>query len=334
MSVEAACALEAEVAEVCRRRTSTPRWRQLGVEQARLAVEAVDGTRSHLHDGTAVEIEDIAIPVDQGRIPLPSGAQRLPVRIYRPAGAQELLPGLVYLHGAGWTFDGSRSHDQLARSLAASANSAVLLPAFAKAPEAPHPVALEQCYQLLVQAGAGQLRRGIDPARLAVAGDGTGGSLAAGLALLASQRGGPPLSAHVLVCPAVDPACDTPSHHARAGVAALDPDDIRWLWEQYVRDPHGSVDITAAPLRAAVDQLQGLPPALVITAEVDVLRDEGERFAGKLRQAGVEVLAIRYLGTVHGFCHLAALRRTAAARALIDQVSCFLRRANDQVAQR
>jgi acetyl esterase len=119
----------------------------------------------------------------------------------------------------------------------------------------------------------------------------------------------------VLLCPAVDPGCDTPSHHATAGGSALNRDDIRWLWEQYVRDPNGSVEITAAPLLAETEQLSGLPPALVVTAEVDVLRDEGERYASRLRQAGVEVLATRYLGTVHGFCHLEALRETSAARA-------------------
>jgi acetyl esterase/lipase len=202
----------------------------------------------------------------------------------------------------------------------------VLLPAYARAPEAPHPVALEQCYQLLLAAAENGLHDRVALSKLAVVGDGTGGGLAAGLALAATGRGGPALRAQVLVCPALDPGCDTPSHRMFAGRTTLERDDVLWLWEQYIDDLGGAVDITAAPLRAELHELSGLPPALVITAEVDVLRDEGERYASKLRQAGCEVLASRYLGTVHGFSHLAGLRETSAAQALIDQVSWFLAR--------
>jgi acetyl esterase/lipase len=126
------------------------------------------------------------------------------------------------------------------------------------------------------------------------------------------------------VCPALDPGCDTASQRMFAGCATPDRDDVLWMWEQYVKDVDGPLDVTAAPLRAELYELSGLPRALVITAEVDVLRDEGERYATKLRQAGCEVVASRYLGTVHGFCHLAGLRESGAAQALIEQVCWFL----------
>lgn len=128
----------------------------------------------------------------------------------------------------------------------------------------------------------------------------------------------------MLICPALDPSCDTPSHRAFSRQGTLDRDDVRWLWEQYLRGAGDRTELTAAPLRADIGQLHGLPPALVITAEVDVLRDEGERYASRLRQAGTSVLATRSLGTVHGFCHLPVLRDSPAAQALLEQVSWFL----------
>jgi acetyl esterase len=326
MPREIACALEDPAAEVCRRQTASRRWRELGLEMARAAVGAAGETRPPSHPDPPVEVEDIAITVEPTQGAFPTTARRLAVRIYRPAGAVRPLGGIVYLHGAGWTFHPGPGHDRLARSLASRANCVVLLPAFARAPEAPHPVALEQCYQLLCAAADDGLRGRLSSPELTVVGDGTGGALAAGLTVLVRDRRGPELVAQVLVCPALDPSCDTPSHRAFARQGTLDRDDVRWLWEQYLGGSGDTTDLTAAPLRAEIGQLHGLPPALVITAEVDVLRDEGEHYASKLRQAGGSVLATRYLGTVHGFCHLPALRDSPAAEALLEQVSSFLGR--------
>lgn len=326
MPPEIACALDDPAVEVCRRQAASRRWRELGVERARSAVGALTATPSLLPADPPVEAEDVALAIDATRIALPAAAHRLPVRIYRPVGAVRPLGAIVYLHGAGWTFDPAPGHDQLARSLASRANCVVLLPAYARAPEARHPVALEQCYQLLCAAADDGLRGRIQCSDLVVAGDGTGGALAAGLTLLVKDRGGPVLGAQVLVCPALDPSCATPSHRAFARRGTLHRDDVRWLWEQYLRDAPGALELTAAPLRAEISQLRGLPPALVVTAELDVLRDEGERYAGKLRQAGGSVVASRYLGTVHGFCHLAPLRDSPAVEALLEQIGWFLRR--------
>lgn len=310
--------LEWEAVELCRRAARRPLWRKLGVTRAREAVEDAEPLSEPVRP--PAEAEDIVLPA----------AGRLGVRIYRPAVAAP-LPVVVYLHGAGWVFHGSRGHDVLARELAGRARSAVLMPAFARAPESAYPIALEQCCSLLKWIRRDGQRRGLDPRRIALAGDATGATLATGLALRASEDDTQGLRAQVLLCPATDPGCDTPSHERFADGAYLRRDDVRWLWEHYL--PGGDfAEVRAAPLRAALGELAGLPPTLLITAEVDVLRDEGEGYACKLRDAGVKVTAIRYLGTIHGFCHLEALRETAAARAALDQVSAFLTRALGEVA--
>lgn len=273
-------------------------------------------------------MEDIGIAINVRDDAVLDVAKHLRVRVYRPLGAGGELPVLVYLHGAGWVFDGSRTHDLLARSLAVSSGAVVLLPTYAPAPEAPHPAALEQCYQLLVLIAEGRLRRAFDPSRIVVAGDGTGATLAAGLALLSSRRKRPRLASQVLLCPALDPACDTPSFREFESCAHLHRDDVLWLWEQYLPNRASWRAATGAPLEASRVELQDLPPALVVTAEVDVLRDDGELYARRLQEAGVDVLAVRYLGAVHGFCHLDALRESPSARAVVWQVSEFLRRAS------
>jgi acetyl esterase len=308
-----ASVLDAAAERLCRR-SRLLGWRELGVEGARFAVES-DGTLATAPP-VPVDVEDIALGLEA------SGP--LPVRIYRPAGADGTLPAVVYLHGAGWVFEASRAHDGLARLIAGASGGAVLMPACARSPEAGFPVALEQCYGVLDWIADRGSMRALDPGRIAVIGDGSGATLAAGAAMLAAQRDGPSLAAQVLICPATDPACDTPSHREFGERLNLRSDDVRWLWEQYLAGRERPLEPLAAPLHAPCESLAGLAPALVITAEADVLRDEGERYAARLRAAGVDVLAVRYLGMIHGFCHLDTLRETAAARAAVEQVVTFL----------
>jgi len=163
----------------------------------------------------------------------------------------------------------------------------------ALSPEARYPVAIEQNYaaaRWVVTHGAAH---GLDPARVAVAGDSVGGNMSAALTLMAKDRGDVPLAAQVLFYPVTDAAFDTGSYHQFATGYFLRRDAMQWFWDQYTTDPAQRAQITASPLRASTSQLAGLPPALVITAEADVLRDEGEAYAGKLRQAGVPVTAVR-----------------------------------------
>jgi acetyl esterase/lipase len=255
----------------------------------------------------------------------PTGS--VPARIVRPADAEGTLPVIVYIHGAGWVFGNAHTHDRLVRELAVGARAAIVFPEYDLSPEARYPVAIEQNYavaQWIVREGAAN---GLDATRLAVAGDSVGGNMTAALTLMAKERGDVPLVQQVLFYPVTDAAFDTPSYHQFAEGYFLRRDAMQWFWDQYTTDENQRAEITASPLRATTDQLRSLPPALVITGEADVLRDEGEAYASKLRQAGVPVTAVRYQGIIHDFVMLNALRDTHAAEAAINQAVATLRTA-------
>ncbi|WP_460062703.1 alpha/beta hydrolase [Streptomyces sp. YKOK-I1] len=266
-----------------------------------------------------VQSGDIAKPaVDEEWITVeggPTGSVR--ARIVRPAGAGGALPVIFYIHGAGWVFGDAHTHDRLVRELAVGAEAAVVFPEYDLSPEVRYPVAIEQNFAVarwVVQEGAS---KGLDGARIAVAGDSVGGNMAAALTLMAKERGGVPLVRQVLFYPVTDASFDTASYRQFAEGYFLRRDGMQWFWDQYTTDAGERAQITASPLRATVEQLKDLPPALVITGEADVLRDEGEAYANKLREAGVPVTAVRFQGIIHDFVMLNALRPTHAAEAAI-----------------
>ncbi|MCQ4214242.1 alpha/beta hydrolase, partial [Streptomyces longispororuber] len=274
-----------------------------------------------------VQSGEIAKPdVDEEWITVPGGPTgSVRTRIVRPAGVRGSLPVILYIHGAGWVFGNAHTHDRLVRELAVGANAAVVFPEYDLSPEARYPVAIEQNYtvaQWIVREGA---TKDLDGARLAVAGDSVGGNMTAALTLMAKERGDVPLLQQVLFYPVTDAAFDTPSYHQFATGYFLRRDGMQWFWDQYTTDETERAQITASPLRATTDQLADLPPALVITGEADVLRDEGEAYANKLRQAGVPVTAVRFQGVIHDFVMLNALRDTHAAQAAITLAVTTLR---------
>ncbi|WP_215449789.1 alpha/beta hydrolase [Streptomyces sp. ATCC 21386] len=267
------------------------------------------------------EIDEEWITVSGG----PTGSVR--ARIVRPAGAEGVLPVILYIHGAGWVFGNAHTHDRLVRELAVGAGAAVVFPEYDLSPEARYPVAIDQNYAVakwVVEQGSS---KDLDGARLAVAGDSVGGNMTAALTLMAKQRGDVPLVQQVLFYPVTDAAFDTGSYHQFATGYFLRRDGMQWFWDQYTTDEAERAQITASPLRASVDQLKDLPPALVITGEADVLRDEGEAYANKLREAGVAVTAVRFQGIIHDFVMLNALRGTHAAEAAISLATTTLRTA-------
>ncbi|MFM9443614.1 alpha/beta hydrolase [Streptomyces acidiscabies] len=281
--------------------------------------KAVDDVQSSEIDKPDVDEEWVTVPGG------PTGSVR--ARIVKPAGTEGTLPVIVYIHGAGWVFGNAHTHDRLVRELAVGAGAAVVFPEYDLSPEARYPVAVEQNHAVarwVVEQGAGH---GLDAARIAVAGDSVGGNMAAALTLLAKERGDVPLVQQVLFYPVTDAAFDTPSYHQFATGYFLRRDGMRWFWDQYTADEADRARITASPLRATTEQLTGLPPTLVITAEADVLRDEGEAYAAKLREAGVPVTAVRFQGIIHDFVMLNALRGTQAAEAAITLATDTLRTA-------
>ncbi len=239
-------------------------------------------------------------------------------RLYRPRPG---APVLVHVHGGGWVMGGLDSHDAVCRALAARSASAVLAIDYRLAPEHPWPAALED-----VETAVAWLQRegaayGVDPGRLALLGDSAGGGLVAALALRA-RRGGPSYALQVLVYPVLDARQGTASY-ASEGWAGLGAAEMAWYWDAYAPAGTDRTDPEVSP--AAAGDLAGLPPALVLSAEHDVLRDEAEDFAARLAAAGVPVVATRWLGTAHGF-----FRRPAAvdaASAAVDHVALALRRA-------
>ncbi|MFD7096884.1 alpha/beta hydrolase [Streptomyces xanthophaeus] len=255
----------------------------------------------------------------------PTGEVR--TRIVRPRGAVGPLPVILYIHGAGWVFGNARTHDRLVRELAVGAGAAVVFPEYDLSPEARYPVAIEQNYAVAQWVAREGHHKDLDGARTAIAGDSVGGNMSAALTLMAKQRGDVRFLHQVLFYPVTDAAFDTGSYRQFAEGYFLRREAMQWFWDQYTTDEAQRAEVTASPLRATTEQLTGLPPALVVTAEADVLRDEGEAYAAKLRAAGVPVTSLRVLGTIHDFVMLDPLRETHAAALAIGLAADTLRKA-------
>ncbi|OLR93642.1 alpha/beta hydrolase [Actinokineospora bangkokensis] len=289
---------------------------QLPPEEGR---KAVDGVQDGEVEMPAADVEVLRVPGG------PSG--EVEVRVVRPRGVEGDLPVLVYIHGAGWVFGNFHTHERLVRELAVGTGAAVVFPEYSRSPEARYPVAIEENYAAAKWAVEHGAEHGLDTSRIAIAGDSVGGNMTAALTLMAKERGDVDFLAQVLFYPVTDAAFDTESYHLFAEGYFLAREGMQWFWDQYTTDEAQRAEITASPLRATTEQLAGLPPALVITGEADVLRDEGEAYAAKLRAAGVPTTAVRYQGVIHDFVMVNALRETQAAEAAITQAITTLRRA-------
>jgi acetyl esterase len=209
---------------------------------------------------------------------------------------------VVYYHGGGWVLGDLETHDATCRRLANASDCIVVAVDYRLAPEHKFPAAVEDCYAAALWAAENAASLGVDAARVAVAGDSAGGNLAAVVSLLAKQRGGPPLAHQALIYPVTDFDFQRPSYQENAEGYLLTRQAMEWFWRQYLNDDAEGADPLASPLRAP--DLRGLPPATVITAEYDPLRDEGEVYAERLAQAGVPTTCVRYLGQIHGFISL------------------------------
>jgi acetyl esterase len=264
--------------------------------------------------GTGPEVAHIA----DRTIPGPAGD--IPVRLYRPAG--DGLPLLVYFHGGGWVLGGLGTHDAVCRSLANAAGCAVLSVDYRLAPEHRYPAAVDDCYAATVWAVANARTLGADPARVAIGGDSAGGNLTAVTALRARDQGTPQLKFQLLIYPVTDHGYETASYRDNAEGYLLTRGDMVWFWNHYLGGQDGS-EPYASPLRAK--DLRGLPPALVITAGFDPLRDEGEAYAKRMKEAGVPVTLSRYDGMIHGFFGMGA--QLDKANAAVDEAAAALRAA-------
>src|SRR5215469_1625084 len=264
-------------------------------------------------------IEDRTVPAG------PGGNVKL--RIFRPEGSNGPLPVVMYFHGGGWVLGDADTYDYYMRELTNGTGAAVVFVEYSRSPEARYPVAVEECFAATRWVAAHGSELKLNSSQMAVAGDSAGGNMAAVVCLLAKERGGPEIAAQVLIYPATGHVFDSASFREFATGYFLTRENSQWFWQQYTGGAAVEHEPTACPLEATLEQLKGLPPALVITGECDVLRDEGEAYANKLRAAGVPVTATRYQGIIHDFVMLNALRETHAAEAAINQAVSVLRTA-------
>ena len=265
------------------------------------------------------QIEDAVWPVG------PTGETR--IRIVRPAAASDtdVLPVILYTHGGGWVLGDKITHDRLVREIANGVGATVIFVDYVNAPEAKYPTQQEQAYASLLYLvdHARELR--IDPSRLAIMGDSVGGHMAAVVTLMAKQRGGPKIRFQVLLYPVTQPISDNDSYRTFANGPWLTLESAKFFFEQEGLTGNEN-DGFAWPGRASVDDLRGLPDALVIV-DGDILRDEGEAYADLLSEAGVRVTSVRYNETIHDFAMLNPLANTPATRAAIQQSIDALRAA-------
>lgn len=284
-----------------------------------------DGARRVLDEVQAAPIDKL--DVDERWVTVPCEHGDVAVRIVTPPGASEVLPAVLYIHGGGWVLGNAATHDRLVRELAVGVHAAVVFVEYDRSPEARYPVAIEQAYataQWIVRHGDEQR---LDSTRIAVVGDSVGGDMAAAVAIMAKQRGDVTLIHQSMYYPVTDAGQNTASYREFADGPFLTAHAMAWFWDCYLPDVERRAEITASPLRADVDELRGLPPALVIVDENDVLRDEGEAYARKLTAAGVRTTSVRVNGIIHDFMMLNPVRDTAAAAAAIELAVHTLRTA-------
>ncbi|UCE85542.1 MAG: alpha/beta hydrolase [Deltaproteobacteria bacterium] len=263
--------------------------------------------------------EDVAAVEDRA---LPGPAGDVPVRIYTPVGAAP-HPALVFFHGGGFVIGSVDTHDATCRALTNAARCVVVSVGYRLAPEHPFPAAPEDCYAATRWVAQNAAEIGVDSRRVAVGGDSAGGNLAAVVAQLARERGQPALLHQLLIYPVTNHGFDTASYTENAEGYLLERETMQWFWNHYLADASDGAHPKASPLRAA--DLSGLPPATVLTAEYDPLRDEGEAYAERLREAGVATVHTRYRGMIHGF--FAMTDMLDGAKAALEQASGELRRA-------
>jgi acetyl esterase/lipase len=315
--------LEKAAEQICDRSAKPPFVFQLPPAQGRRMLDRAQKAPAYKHPATVSTLE-----VDTDRHGV--------VNLYHiePEGLKDSPPVIFYIHGGGWVCGSFHTHEKLVRELAARTKSVVLFPDYSLSPEARYPTAIEQCYFILsnLEEIAGYLRWNLSFDTLTVAGDGAGGNMAAAMAILAKQRQGPRIHKQLLYYPVTNAPGNADAYRQFANETHLTRAGMQWFWNQYAPEERSRREITASPLRATREQLRGLPDTMILTAEADILREEGEAYARHLREAGVDVTALRVGGTIHDFVRLHALDNTAACRAAMDGSVAWVKRKNRSVS--
>lgn len=260
-------------------------------------------------------------PADVSTVSISEEGVTIDLTVVRPAEEQQIVPAFMFFHGGGWVLGDFPTHERLVRDIVTASGAAAIFVNYTPSPEAQYPVAINQAYAATKWVSKFGSEIYVDPRRLAVVGNSVGGNMAAVVALMAKDRRGPSLRCQVLMWPVTDAFFDTDSYREYAEGRFLTRNMMKWFWDSYTTDDAARSEIYASPLRAMTEELHGLPPALVLTAGNDVLRDEGEEYARKLDVAGVDVIAVRYSGMIHDWGLLNPISQVPAVRASLLQVS-------------
>ena len=254
----------------------------------------------------------------------------IPVYLVEPETVCTPANVILYIHGAGWVFGSYHTHEKLVRELAARTGSLLIFPEYSRSPEVRYPTAIEQCYSVMCMVPELVRNMGYtaNPDTFTVAGDSVGGNMATALTLMSKFRRGPAIQKQLLYYPVTNACFNTGSYCEFAQGYYLYRAGMEWFWNQYTMSQKDRNQITASPLRANLEQLRGLPDTMILNGEADVLRDEGEAYAIKLRQAGVDVTAVRFQAIIHDFVMLNSLDQTKACRAAMDVSTEWINRKN------
>ncbi|WP_298740150.1 alpha/beta hydrolase [uncultured Chitinophaga sp.] len=251
----------------------------------------------------------------------------LVMNIVKPSNAKGILPVFMFFHGGGWVLGDFPTHQRLVRDLVVESGAAAVFVNYTPSPEAHYPVAINQAYAATQWVAEHGKEIGVDGKRLAVAGNSVGGNMAAVVALMAKDKKGPEIKLQVLLWPVTDANFETASYNQYANGYFLTKNAMKWFWDNYTTDLNARKEIYASPLQASLEQLKGLPPALVQVAQNDVLRDEGEAYARKLDEAGVKVTAVRYNGMIHDWGLLNPLSQVPGTHTALLQAATEIKKA-------
>lgn len=251
---------------------------------------------------------------------------KVKITIVRPKGATGQLAAFMFFHGGGWILGDFPTHERFVRDLVVDSGYAAVFVNYTPSPEAQYPTAIDQAFAATKWVAAHGSEINVDPTRLAVVGNSVGGNMAAVTAIKAKEAGGPALKCQVLFWPVTDVNFETDSYNRYPEGYFLSKPMMKWFWDAYTKDPKQRKEVHASPLHATLGQLEGLPPALVQTAGNDVLRDEGEAYARKLDEAGVDVTAVRYEGLIHDYGLLNFLSQVPAVRDALHQAAEMLKK--------
>jgi acetyl esterase len=293
---------------------SRPFW-ELPGDQPRNVVTA-------LQERVPVDLSGITIIEQQ----IDAGGSRISLYVVRPEGVTGILPVFLFFHGAVWIAGNFANHKRLVRDLVVGSGAAAVFVEYTPVPDAHYPVQLHEAYDAAAWVGLHGNDVGVDGSRLAVSGNSVGGNMAAALTLMAHDDGGVNIVYQQLLWPALDTDLDTASYRAYGEGRFLPRAFMQYGWDHYAPEPNMRRHRYVAPLHATLEELRGLPPTLIQTAANDILRDEGEAYARKLDEAGVDVTCVRYNGAIHDFGLLNALRDVPSTEAALNQAAADLAR--------